>query len=304
MTQVVYLDTVVLGNLVMNYAILWATAKFAQFYPSRWRLLCGAAVGSIYALTVFIPPLQWMLIWCFKLLLSLLMVLAAFGFLPWRRLLITLAYFYLASFAIGGAVFAALFFLQSSGYYGKLKDITTALESNFWWAIAFALVLTAATGWWGAALYRKSLHQKSYKRMVTIDMLGRQVQISALIDSGNALYDPLTGLPVTVVEYGAIKGLLPAAIQELYEQKGTVDYQQWQRVLSGSPWAGRFKLIPYRSLGKSQGMLWGFTPDKIQIDNGSQTISTSKVIVAVHRGVLTADNGYRALLHPQLIKAA
>lgn len=54
-----------------------------------------------------------------------------------------------------------------------------------------------------------------------------QVTLKALIDSGNSLYDPISGKPVCVVEREALEGKIPLDIPE------------------------KFRLIPYHSIGKS-----------------------------------------------------
>ena len=305
MTYVVYLDVVVVGNLVMNYVILWATAKFAQYNPSRWRLLCGAAVGSLYALAVFIPQLQGLLIWFVKVIISILMVITVFAPLPWRRFLTCLGYFYVASFAIGGIVFAAMYFIQANGYFGQLLTAPAQDQRYFWLGILVALAITWVVVRWGAVAHAKTKMRNSNKTVVYISSLNHRARVEALLDTGNSLTDPLTNLPVMVVEYNAVKDLLPIAVQQLYQNQGTLDFIKLQSaLLNQPPGAMKFALIPYRSLGRENGMLLGFKPDLLEIETSEGPVFVKEVMVAIHHGELALDNGYRALLHPQIIKAA
>ena len=303
-TYVIYLDILLVGNLVMNYAILWITAKITRFDTGWWRLLLGATVGSIYALTVFIPQLQGMLMWACKLVLSILMVLATFTPLPWGRFFIGLGWFYISSFAIGGVVMGTMYFMQSTGYYGQLVGLTELIQNYFWNGIVSALLITWLVGYWGVVVWHKRMYQKKIKVPVVIKMGNQQVIVDALLDTGNSLNDPVTGFPVTVVEYSAVQGLLPECMQLFYEKNEEADYLQLEKIAKESHWISRISMVPYRSLGKKNGMMLGFKPDVLEIHFKERIVDTTKVIIAIHGGVLAVDSGYRALLHPQLVKTA
>ncbi|MEG6616441.1 sigma-E processing peptidase SpoIIGA [Peptococcaceae bacterium 1198_IL3148] len=304
MTKVVYLDIVLVGNLVMNFLILWSTAKFAKLHPGRWRLLLGAVVGSIYTLTVFIPELYALLHWICKLTISILMVLITFGMLPGRQLLATLFYFYLSSFGLGGLVFGSMYFMQSVGYNDQIFTFSQLIKNYFWHGILLAIIIILIIGQWGSLVHRKRVWQQQFKRDVTIKISDQQVQLQGLLDTGNGLTDPLTGLPVMVVEYQAVKPILPMEIKQLYESKQHADYIQVQQAVTASAWATQVCFIPFQSLGKKNGLLLGVRPDEVRIKVGNQVVSTTKVIVAIHQGELSTDNGYQALLHPELMKVA
>ena len=150
MTYVIYLDIVLLGNLVMNYAILWVVAKITKFDTDWWRLLLGAAVGSIYALSIFIPQLQGMLMSVYKLGLSILMVVTVFAPLSWRRFFIGLGWFYIASFSTGGIVIGTMYFVQSSGYHlplGQRACLSVIIQNYFWSGIMAALLIILLVGY-------------------------------------------------------------------------------------------------------------------------------------------------------------
>jgi stage II sporulation protein GA (sporulation sigma-E factor processing peptidase) len=304
MTKVIYLDVVLLGNLVMNLLILWSTAKFAKINPGRWRLLSGAAVGSIYALTVFIPELYVFLPWICKLAISILMVLMTFGVLQWRQFLLTLLYFYLSSFAIGGLVFGSMYFMQSASYNDQAFSLSHLISNFFWPAIVLAITITLVVGKWGSLIHRKRLLQHQFKRDVVIKISNQQVELEGLLDTGNSLTDPLTGLPVMVVEYKAVKSILPEGIAQLYQSGKVIDFDQVQQAVSNKTLAAQISMIPYKSLGKTNGLLLGLRPDAVEIKTNNQVISTTKVIVAVHQGELTSGNNYQVLLHPELISVA
>ena len=57
---VVYLDRVLLLNLLVDYLLLLTTARLAGIPLRRGRLALCAAVGALYAGAVFLPGLGWL----------------------------------------------------------------------------------------------------------------------------------------------------------------------------------------------------------------------------------------------------
>ena len=57
---VVYLDRVLLLNLLVDYLLLLTTAQLAGIPLRRGRLALCAAVGALYAGAVFPPGLSWL----------------------------------------------------------------------------------------------------------------------------------------------------------------------------------------------------------------------------------------------------
>ncbi|MEW6424844.1 MAG: sigma-E processing peptidase SpoIIGA, partial [Bacillota bacterium] len=52
---VVYLDQVFLGNLLMNYLILWSAGRLSNARTCAFRLALAAGLGSLYSLLTFLP---------------------------------------------------------------------------------------------------------------------------------------------------------------------------------------------------------------------------------------------------------
>lgn len=69
-----------------------------------------------------------------------------------------------------------------------------------------------------------------------------------------------------------------------------------------SKWASRFRIIPFRSLGRDNGMLVGFKPDEIIIFDSERKIQSGNIIVAIYSKNLSGDGEYSALIHPEMLK--
>ncbi|WP_066634807.1 sigma-E processing peptidase SpoIIGA [Desulfolucanica intricata] len=295
-TYVVYIDEVILGNLVMNYAILWLAARFCQIKTARWRLVIGAGLGSLYSLVLFFPQLNSLLSISFKFLISVLMVTFAYAPLPLKRFLKALSYFYLCSFVLGGVVFGCIYFLRNETGF-TMNNFSKLVRDNFWYGVVLALLVAWLIGK-GAVLARRRISQETYKIPLSVIFLGNSVEVSALIDTGNSLMDPLTQHPVVIIEYEAVKNLLPPEIQSLYQNGKTVDFNLIYQTLSGKEWANLFQVIPFHSLGSSNGLMLGFRPDEI-ITGQKQRVS--QVVIGIYPGQLDVHASYRALLHPLVL---
>ena len=109
----------------------------------------------------------------------------------------------------------------------------------------------------------------------------KKIHMTALLDTGNMLKDPVTGLPVVVVDCRAARVLLDLNESELRDPIGTI---------SRGKFAG-IRLIPYHVLGHPSGMLLGIKADDVKI-NGQ---SVRQIIAfAPHR--IAPGSEYEALI--------
>ncbi|CEP69504.1 Peptidase U4, sporulation factor SpoIIGA [Moorella glycerini] len=298
----VYLDVLLAINLVMDYLILWTTARLGQLATTGWRLLAGAAVGAVYSLAILFPGGEWEQVLLVKILFSVIMVLVAFFPLNGQRFLQALVYFYLAAFAMGGAMLGAIY-LASGEAATPVIGGTLVLVHNIrytWLLVAVAaagMLAVLGTGW-----LKKNFWQQVLRLPVIITFAGRQRALKALVDTGNSLRDPLTQRPVIIVEYSALKGLLPEEIIKHYSSQEEPDLESLVKSLASSPWVTRLRLLPYHSLGQSQGMLLGLRPDEVIVITNERMIKIKDVIVGLYRERLSPEGNYRALLHPDLLQ--
>ena len=212
---IVYADVLFLINLVMDYFLLWATARFGRF-PTDWkRLALGAVLGAFYGVGIIFPGLQFFYaLWC-KLLFSLLLLLLAYGFQNLRQFAKAVGCFYLISFAMAGAALGASSFIKNNIYANG-----QALNSIF---LLFGLMIAGVISHWGLQYWKKNWHKASYRAQVTIHANGAKCKLPVLLDSGNELYDPASGNPVLVVEYAAIKKFFPPSLCFLFEEHAPKD---------------------------------------------------------------------------------
>lgn len=301
---VVYLDVVFLINLLMDYAVLWATSRFGQFRTSAGRLGAASLLGAFYSLFIFWPQAGWLASVPGRIAFSVLMVAVAFGRPKARRFLQALSYFYLTAFAAGGAMLGGIYLLNAaepavatmSGFLLFLGNV------RYTWLLA-ALAAAILMGRFGAVFIKRNFLKSMLRVPVVIRFGDARLAVQALIDTGNQLQDPLTRRPVMITEYGVLKNLLPPAAQEAFEASAEPDLERVVRALEGSPWGGRVRMIPFTSIGRARGMLLGFRPDEVLVLAEDTPVRIKEIVVGVYQQPLSSQGHYRALLHPDVLRS-
>ena len=133
----IYVDVVLIENLVMNYIILYATGIILKIKVKHLRLILASLIGAIYSIISYVVEVKVYSNFILKFILSIIIIYVAFN--PqraknmWKDLLI----FYLTSFVFGGAAFALIYIvkpqdiLMKNGLFlGTYPLKTVVLRSN------------------------------------------------------------------------------------------------------------------------------------------------------------------------------
>lgn len=300
----VYLDLVFLINLLMDYIILWATARLGQIHTTRRQLALGALLGAVYSVLFFVPGLSFLYALFFRLFISLVIIAVAFYPLTWGRFFHACGYFYFVAFTMGGAVLGAIYLLSSWGIYGTFLHFASKLEQiSFLWLFP-AVVVAILLARWGALLIRRTLVKSFFRVPLTISFGERDLTIPALLDTGNQLKDPLTRAPVVIAEYSALEPFLPEDLREVFRNASSLDLKAAVERFAASAWSHRIRLIPFSSIGRHHGMMLGLKPDAIQMVLDNRVLKTQDVVIGVYEKNLCPHGSYRALVHPELLEMA
>lgn len=300
----IYIDTFFLENLVIDYLILWVAGRFSKAAISSLRLLLGALVGASYAgaMVLFFSN-QHVLNAYFtavsKILVSFVMVALAFHIDKLKTFIKLLVVLYVTTFVFAGAAFAFFYFNQNSFVIAN-GMVYIPWESN--WPGLIISLLTAAIllkVFWEQIQYKLAREKLLRKLKISFDQ--REIYLPALVDTGNYLHDPISNMPVVVVEFSAVKEILPAEIQEIFIKSRENDLACVTGIVSNSTWNSRFRLIPFTSLGKENGMLIGFRPDFIEVGDEADKKDIREVIVGIYNRALARNASYKALLSPELV---
>lgn len=122
---------------------------------------------------------------------------------------------------------------------------------------------------------------------------GNEQKVKSMIDTGNLLKDPITNAPVIIVEKDSLKNILPEEILESTQKIINGEYEFSEGYLK---YASRFRVLPFSSLGKQNGMLLGFKVDKIETEINDEEVIRDDVIVGIYEKKLSNKGNYECLI--------
>lgn len=122
---------------------------------------------------------------------------------------------------------------------------------------------------------------------------GNEQKVKAMIDTGNSLKDPITNSPVIIVEKNSLRNILP---EEILDNTHSIINGQYEFSEEYLKYASRFRVLPFTSLGKQNGMLLGFKVDKIETEINDEEIIRDDVIVGIYDKKLSSKKQYECLI--------
>ncbi|MCW7999704.1 hypothetical protein CFK35_17655 [Clostridium sp. cpc1] len=129
-----------------------------------------------------------------------------------------------------------------------------------------------------------------------------RANIVALVDTGNSLKEPISQRPVIIVEFFAIKDLLPEKVQNLFLENEDLDLDEITDIMIESVDEIKLRIIPFKAIGTENGMLLGFKPDEILImDESTEKKIEEEIVVGIYNNKLSNDNKYKGLLNPEIL---
>ena len=123
----IYIDVILIENLLINYIILFATAVVLKLKVKHVRLILASLVGAIYTIISYVSGLRIYSNFLLKLILSIIIIYIAFNPQNLKKTLKFTLIFYLTSFVFGGAAFALIYVVKPQEL---LKNNGLVLSSN------------------------------------------------------------------------------------------------------------------------------------------------------------------------------
>ena len=233
-------------------------------------------LGGFWAVASVLPGFEFLSFAPMKLVPAVFMALIAFGGERklWRCLVIFLA----VSAAFGGAVWAASM-LAGTGMYGGRVYLPVSTR---------VLVLSFALCYAGVSLVFRRIGKRAEREILplAVTLRGKTVTLRALRDTGNGLYDPVSGRAVAVAELGAIRPLLGG-----FECTGNDAAALCETLCKLSGLEGRVTLVPYSALGTGHGLLAAIRPDSAAISG-----KEADILIGISPAALSQDGDIDAIL--------
>ena len=253
----------------MNLYLYTLLAKTMKRTATRLRVIGGSAVGAaFFVLWIFLPGVPAAIK---RFLGPMAISLATAGvilrFNSIGQIGKAAGYLSVYAFAFGGV----MKFLFSTVPFLKGR------QGGIWYILGAGMLGYQAVSWW-IGQTGKNRPADLYK----VKLRGRlnEIELNALLDTGNSLREPISGRPVSVVEEECFQKLLGAKEPE------------------------KLRAIPYHSVGKSNGIMEGYEIPEIIIKGREESIRWQKVVVGVSRNKVSANGRYQMILHPDLLNEA
>ncbi len=284
----IYLDVVFIENICMNGIILFATGLVTKSKCSFIRIILSSTIGALYIVGEYITSNAIYSNKIVQIALSISMVYIAFMPTNVKQTFKFVVIFYLTSFVFGGCAFALLYYVrpQEILYNNGLLTGTYPIKITFLGAMIGVIILNIAF-----KLIKSRLNKNDMFCDVFIGYKEKEIKICAIIDSGNLLKEPITGASVIVVEKKKLEELIERKVLDNLQDIMSGKYQ-----LLEDEYISKFRLIPFSSLGKQNGMLLGFKPDWVKIEFDGSQKNIEKVIIGIYDKEITKNEEYTGLV--------
>lgn len=288
----IYIDVVLIENLIMNYIILLATGIILKIKIKHLRLITASLIGAIYTILTYVITIQIYSNFFLKFILSMIIIYVAYNPPNVKKMWKYLLVFYLTSFVFGGAAFALIYIVKPQDILMKnglflgtypLKNVVLA------GIVGFISVTTTFK------IVKNKITKKDIYKEIKIEMNGKQIHLNAMLDTGNMLKDPITEKPVIVVEKIILYEILPKELLDNLEKILGGELENISENIKDK-YIKKLKFIPFSSLGRQNGMLVGIKPDFVEIVEEQKTQKRNDIIIGIYEKSLTKDGRYRALM--------
>ena len=293
----IYADIVLVENLFMNFIILYACSKVLKVKTNYFRITFASLIGAFYVILTLVQELEVYRMMISKIILSVIMISTAFKVRNIKSTFKQLLIFYLISFVFGGTSFAILYLLKpenimmQNGLYIGYYPIKVALLGGL---VGFVIVNESFRH------IRTKMTKKDMFCDIEINFNNKSVMVRALIDTGNFLKDPITNAPVIVVELHKLERILPEGLTKFVSNEEWGDIENIIDKIDEIECISKFRVIPFSSIGKQNGLLMGFKPNYIKIffDNSTDETMAENIqaIIGIYDKKLTKNGEYCAIV--------
>ncbi len=280
MKQTVYVDVLVAVNIIADYFLLYAAALITGRKKERIRLCLAALEGGAGSLVILLPPMPTGVKILTAVVISSAMTLTAFGRSGLSSFIRTMLVLFALSTAYSGAALLIWCFAPEKRIAVNNGAVYIGINPG-------TLMLTTVIIYAVLSVFSGRLKGRNLKRLkctVTVITPKGKANIEAIVDTGNTLTEPFSGLPVILVPRRHIAAIMPEGAEGFLAgemSRGTV----------------RMRAVPFHSAGGT-GLLSAFIPEQIEIETPGRKYSRiSAYIAAAPDGSI----GEYALVNPDAI---
>jgi stage II sporulation protein GA (sporulation sigma-E factor processing peptidase) len=265
-----------------------------------YRILIGGTFSACYVLLVVYQNHSSIISSpIIKLLYSVLIIVITFGYQTVNKLIVSLIYFYLSTFTIGGIILGINYFLTTSIIYEK--GYLNVVNSTDKISLIFILICFPVASYFYIKNFITANDIKSFNNLIyDVEISFKEVVIkcSGLLDTGNNLSEPILKTPVIVIDCESVKEQLPEMMFELLKSwSSKMAFPEEENI-----YVEGIKLIPYSAIGSNNKILLGYTVNYIKSKNNHDSFICENAIVAFSTTRISIEKDFQCILHPKCLK--
>ena len=193
----IYVDIIFLINLIYDFLILSAVNVVLKRYIKVKKIFIASFVGSISAFSIFIPFLNNIYV---TIILSVLMILIAFGYKDLIYIKNNILYFYMISVIFGG--FLYLLNLKFNHQINLSNQYNYKVLINFSGIILLSPIIYIM---YLSSYKNYGVNHANYYNL-KFSLFDKYYCLNAFYDSGNLVKDPYKGRPIILVNRKVLDG--------------------------------------------------------------------------------------------------
>lgn len=197
----VYLDLELILNFCYDLLLLMTVDITLKRHTKFYRLVISALIGAISIILLFIPFNNFLL-FLFKILTSIIMILISFGYTNIKYFGTNMLYLYMCSVILGGF----LYLLNTEFSYKRegLIFYFDGLSVNYILLLIIAPIILF--------LYIRNIKKikstYNYSYEVEISINNKIIKLNGFLDTGNKLRDPITHKYIIIVSKKKIEAFI------------------------------------------------------------------------------------------------
>ncbi|MBQ5590306.1 MAG: sigma-E processing peptidase SpoIIGA [Clostridia bacterium] len=200
----VYIDVLVFVNSLITYFLLLSVCCVFKFRPKTYRLIIGAVLGGLSALTIFIEKMSFITEILIRLMVCAVIVFSSFSYKNKIRFLKLTFSFFAVTYIFAGVVLAVCEIFEP-------KTVVFANGITYFNISPLILILTC-----GAAyvfirilmLFKKNTASEQLIFECFVEFEGVCIKFLGINDTGNSLCDPYFNSAAVIVEKSVLEPIL------------------------------------------------------------------------------------------------
>lgn len=291
----IYIDTLFLINFFMIYFIFWTVNKILKNKAKIKNMLLAAALASFfYILSILFIPFNKIfsfLIICFIIIFSIFIAFKPDNLKKFLRLFL---FVNLVSFIFGGTFFSIYYYTNFFNVFNNFFNLTF---NNFSFKLfIICVILSYIFIKLFLNLYNSIFIKKQSFYEIILYKNGKIVRLNALLDTGNSLKEPISKKPVLIAEFFAIEELLTNSLAQIFKDKKENNLNKLLNIEIEND----IRFIPFKSIGKENGIMIGIKIDKLEI-KAQNNIFIENAIVGISNFKISKNGIYNAILSPEML---